>query len=111
MAPPGHLAGVFAAALRLLTLLTLLTGLLYPLALTTVAQLLFPAQAAGSLAVVDGQVVGSLLIGQPMTDARYFWPRPSAVGYMDGSAPGALRIRFIGGEPMKVATKVVAGRA
>jgi K+-transporting ATPase ATPase C chain len=86
-APAGNVAGVFGAALRLLALLTLLTGLLYPLALTAVAHLLFPDQAAGSLAVVDGQVVGSLLIGQPATDPRYFWPRPSAVGYMAGAAP------------------------
>jgi K+-transporting ATPase ATPase C chain len=66
-------------ALVLLLLLTVLTGAVYPLAVTAVAQLVFPVQADGSLLVGrDGRVVGSALIGQPFSDARYFWGRQSA---------------------------------
>jgi potassium-transporting ATPase KdpC subunit len=65
-------------ALVLLALFTLLTGVLYPAALTGLAQVLFPRQANGSLLMREGQVVGSALVGQPFSDPRYFWSRPSA---------------------------------
>lgn len=65
-------------AVVLLALFTLLTGLVYPLAVTGLAQAVFPVQANGSLIRPQGQIVGSALIGQPFADPRYFWGRPSA---------------------------------
>lgn len=67
-------------ALVILALMSLLTGLAYPLLVTGLAQLLFPAQAQGSLIMQDGQAVGSELIGQPFDDPGYFWGRLSATG-------------------------------
>jgi K+-transporting ATPase ATPase C chain len=59
-------------------LLTILLGLVYPLAMTELAQVLFPRQANGSLIVENGHLVGSTLIGQPFADPKYFWGRLSA---------------------------------
>jgi K+-transporting ATPase ATPase C chain len=58
--------------------LSLITGLAYPLLVTSLAQALYPAQAAGSLIVKDGKPIGSLLIGQNFSDPGHFWGRPSA---------------------------------
>jgi K+-transporting ATPase ATPase C chain len=74
-------------ALVLLLLFTALTGLAYPFAVTGIGQLLFPAQAHGSLIVQDGRVVGSALIGQAFTADRYLWPRPSATSASDPTDP------------------------
>lgn len=67
-------------AIAMTIALTLLTGIVYPLVVWSVAQVLFPRQANGSLVMSDGHVVGSKLIGQNFAAARYFHPRPSAAG-------------------------------
>ena len=68
----------FRPALVTLLLLTLLTGVAYPLLVTGLSVLLFPKQAGGSIVTIDGREVGSELIGQPFDDPKYFWSRPSA---------------------------------
>jgi potassium-transporting ATPase KdpC subunit len=67
-------------ALMALLIFTVLTGLVYPLVVTGISQLVFPHQANGSLIVQNGQTVGSALIGQQFTDPKYFWGRLSATG-------------------------------
>lgn len=69
---------ILRPAVVLLILLTVITGIAYPLVVTGVARVLFPGQAAGSLIVKDGKPAGSRLIGQPFSDPKYFWSRPSA---------------------------------
>jgi potassium-transporting ATPase KdpC subunit len=68
----------FRIALVSFILLTLLTGLVYPFAVTGIAQAFMPEQANGSLIAKNGKVIGSALIGQSFTDPKYFWGRPSA---------------------------------
>lgn len=89
----------FQPALRLLALMTLFTGLVYPLVVTGIAQLIFPGQANGSLVVDDGDgqsgvAVGSELIGQHFDDPAYFWSRPSVtepVPYNGAASAGLNR--------------------
>jgi K+-transporting ATPase ATPase C chain len=69
---------IIRPALVLFALLSALTGLIYPMAVTGAAKAVFPSQAAGSLIVRDGTTVGSKLIGQNFSDPKHFWGRPSA---------------------------------
>lgn len=71
----------------LVLLLTLLTGVVVPLAMTGLATAVFPFQARGSLVAQDGKIIGSALIGQNFTTARYFHPRPSATTEPDPKDP------------------------
>ena len=71
----------FLPALRLFLALTLLTGIVYPLAATGVARLCFPRQASGSALGRDGKVIGSELLGQSFTNMSVFWPRPSGADF------------------------------
>jgi K+-transporting ATPase ATPase C chain len=76
----------------ILALLTIVTGVIYPLAVSGIAQVVFPGQANGSLIVKDGKPVGSSLIGQPFDDPKYFWGRLSATSpyaYNAGSSSGS----------------------
>jgi len=81
-------------ALSVFVLLTLVTGLAYPLLVTGLAQLLFPHAANGSVVAVDGKAVGSSLIGQSFSSPKYFWGRPSATAPMpdNGLASGGSNL-------------------
>lgn len=85
---PAH----FRAAIIALAALTVITGIVYPLTVTGIAQVLFPRQANGGLIVKDGKPVGSALVGQPFDDPKDFWGRPSATTpfqYNAGSSSGS----------------------
>jgi K+-transporting ATPase ATPase C chain len=75
-----------------IVLLTIITGIIYPLIVTGLAQLIFPYKANGSLLQFEGKTVGSALIGQPFSDPKYFWSRPSATApfaYNAGASTGS----------------------
>src|SRR5215470_17660997 len=78
-------------ALRMLIALTVVTGIVYPLIVSGIAQVAFPHAANGSLIVVNGKSLGSELIGQPFDDPKYFWSRPSATSPQpyNGASSGA----------------------
>ena len=86
-------------AVALIVILTLITGFAYPAVVTAISQVVFPSQANGSLVVVNGQTLGSSLIGQAFNDPKYFWGRPSNAGVTpsnpagyDGTASGGSNL-------------------
>jgi len=82
----------FLPALRMLVVISVLTGVAYPLLVTGIAQLAFPGTANGSLIAVGGKTMGSALIGQPFDDPKYFWSRASATSpqpYNAGASAGS----------------------
>jgi K+-transporting ATPase ATPase C chain len=82
----------FKDAFLMLVVLTAVTGVVYPLVVTGIAQGVFPAQAHGSLLERDGKAVGSALIGQSFSEPKYFWGRPSAtapMAYNAGASSGS----------------------
>ena len=72
------MSAIIRPAIVLFALLTLLTGIVYPLVVTGIAEVVFPYQAQGSVILRNGKLVGSELIGQSFSDPKYFWSRPSA---------------------------------
>jgi len=87
MRHPAH--SQLFASFRILVFMTLALGVAYPLGITAVAQVAFEDRADGSLVMVDGEVVGSRLIGQPFASPRYFPARPSAVDFNGGASGGS----------------------
>lgn len=101
-------------AFSMLIVLSVLTGLIYPSAITLAAKVLFPHQATGSLITENGTVMGSELLGQPFTGPRHFWPRPSATAPQpyNASASGGSNLAPAGEAQLKaVKQRVEALRA
>jgi len=96
------------AAIVMLVVLTVVTGVIYPLLITGVAQVAFPSQANGSLIAKDGKTVGSSLIGQPFDDPKYFWGRPSATSPFPNNAAASSGSNQ--GPTNPVLSKAVQGR-
>jgi potassium-transporting ATPase KdpC subunit len=95
--------------LRMMVVLTVLTGFIYPAVVTVISQTFFRDQANGSLIVVNGQVVGSRLIGQNFAKAEYFQPRPSAAG--NGYDPTATAGSNLGPTSQKLNDRIKAAVA
>lgn len=79
-------------AVTMLAVMTLVTGLIYPLVVTGIGATLFPDKAGGNFIERDGKIMGSMLIGQPFSDPKHFWSRPSATGpvpYNAGASSGS----------------------
>jgi K+-transporting ATPase ATPase C chain len=82
----------FVSALKMFLALALLTGLIYPLSLTLISQLLFPEASNGSLIKREHQILGSKLLAYPTKDDRYFWPRPSVLDEMPSQMSGGSNL-------------------
>jgi potassium-transporting ATPase KdpC subunit len=89
-------------ATLMLLVLSVVTGVVYPLVITGVAQLVFPARANGSLILRDGKLLGSELIGQPFDDPQYFWSRPSATGPFPYNATASSGSNWAVGNPAQL---------
>lgn len=72
------MTSILRPAVALFLVMTVITGIVYPLVVTGIAQVAFPDQAAGSVLIKDGKPIGSRIIGQSFSDPKYFWSRPSA---------------------------------
>jgi len=110
------MARTFKDAFLMLLVLTAVTGVIYPLIVTAIAQGVFPSQANGSLIERDGKAVGSALIGQPFSDPKYFWSRPSATspmpynaGASSGSNQGPLNPALADAVKQRIAALQKAG--
>jgi len=98
----------FRPALVLLIVMTAITGAIYPAIVTGIAQVIFPDQANGSLIQQDGKSVGSALIGQPFSDPKHFWSRPSATSLYPYNASSSSGSNL--GPLNSALTDAVAGR-
>jgi K+-transporting ATPase ATPase C chain len=103
------LSTLFRPALVLFGALTFICGVLYPLAVTGIGRLAFPAQAAGSIILRAGQPVGSNLIGQSFSSPKYFWGRPSATSPMPNNGAGSTGSNLGPNNPAQI--DAVKGRA
>jgi K+-transporting ATPase ATPase C chain len=93
--------------LRLTIIFTVLTGIIYPVVMTGISEVIFPGQSKGSLVTVNGKVVGSSLIGQPFAKPEYFHPRPSAAGNgYDASSSGASQLGPTSSKLLRGTTKM-----
>ncbi len=90
MNEPPLQTGMMRPALTVFVALSIVTGLLYPGVVTSIARTVFPHEAAGSLIVKDGKTMGSELIGQPFSDPKYFWGRLSATAPMPYNAAASV---------------------
>ena len=93
------MSSLLRPAIVLFLILTVITGIAYPLVVTGSRRWLFPSQAGGSLIVRDGKAIGSRLIGQSFSDPKYFWSRPSATSPQPYNGARLLRLESRAAQP------------